>query len=349
MKYVPLGASGLGTSIYALGTATFGDSTDEDETIQVLDTFVDAGGLLIDTADAYTDGRAEQLIGRWLRTKSPQVREQVLLSTKGGGYTTTAGLNQWGNTRHNLTRVLEISLRSLGVDCLTLYQAHTWDPLTPLEETLRFLDDALRAGKIRYAGISNYTGWQLQKTVDLTETLGLTTPITFQAQYSLLCREVEWEIIPAGLHNGLGLLAWSPLSGGLLSGKYTRHETPTETARFADPTARGKMHDAYVNALYSAHVTRERTWLVLKLLGEIAVARNVTPAAVALAWVAARPGVSGVVLGVRTAEQLAANLEARSITLSDDETERLNEASDPGGSGYPYGSFGAMQRSRAIE
>ncbi|MBU3068107.1 aldo/keto reductase [Nocardia sp. NEAU-G5] len=349
MKHVRLGASGLGTSIYGLGTATFGDSTDEDEMVRVLDTFVDAGGLLIDTADAYTDGRAEQLIGRWLRTQPAQVRERVLLSTKGGGYTTTAGLNQWGNTRHNLTRALETSLRSLGVDCITLYQAHTWDPLTPLEETLRFLDDAVRAGKIRYAGISNYTGWQVQKTVDLAGTLGLAAPITFQAQYSLLCREIEWEIVPAGLANGLGLLAWSPLSGGLLTGKYLQDETPVGPARFADTTERGKMHDAYVGALYSRHVVREGTWQVLKLLGEMAAARNVSPAAVALAWLAGRPGVSGIILGVRNAKQLADNLEARWITLDDDEIARLTDASDPCGAGYPYGHFGAMQRTRTIE
>ncbi|NEA46356.1 aldo/keto reductase [Streptomyces sp. SID10815] len=349
MKYVPLGASGLATSVYALGTATFGGSTEEAETIRVLDAFADAGGLLIDTADAYCDGRSEELIGRWLRTQTAQVRDRMLLSTKGGGFTTTAGRNQWGNTRHNLTRALEASLRNLGVDCVTLYQAHTWDPVTPQEETLRFLDDAVRAGKIRYVGISNYTGWQLQKAVGLAGSLGLTGPVTFQAQYSLLCREIEWEIVPAGLANGLGLLAWSPLSGGLLSGKYAPHAAPDGPARFADQRERGKMHDAYVNALYRSHAARDRTWQVLKVLGEIAAAREVTPAAVALAWVAARPGVSGVVLGARNARQLSDNLRARWVTLEDDEIARLTEASDPRPAGYPYGPFGAMQRSRTID
>ncbi|MFD4947644.1 aldo/keto reductase [Streptomyces sp. NPDC058409] len=348
MKYVPLGASGLGTSIYALGTATFGGSTDEAEAMKVLDAFVEAGGLLIDTADAYTDGRAEAIIGRWLHNQRAHVRERMLLSTKGGGYTTTATLNRWGNTRHNLTRALETSLRRLGVDCITLYQAHTWDPLTPLEETMRFLDDAVHAGKVRYAGLSNYTGWQLQKSVDLADTRALARPITYQAQYSLLCREIEWEIVEAGRANGLGLLAWSPLSGGLLSGKYAPDATPSGPARFADRAERGKMHDAYVDALYRGHATREGTWQLLKILGEIAAARNTTTAAVALAWVAARPGVSGVVLGVRNSRQLTDNLQARSITLSDDEMERLTEASAPRPAGYPYGSFGAMQRSRGI-
>ncbi|MFJ2868459.1 aldo/keto reductase [Kitasatospora sp. NPDC087314] len=349
MKYVPLGASGLATSVYALGTATFGGSTDEAEAIRVLDTFADAGGLLIDTADAYGDGMGEVLIGRWLRTQTAEVRERMLLSTKGGGFTTTAGRNQWGNTRHNLTRALESSLRNLGVDCVTLYQAHTWDPLTPQEETLRFLDDAVRAGKIRYVGISNYTGWQLQKAVGLADSMGLARPVTFQAQYSLLCREVEWEIVPAGRANGLGLLAWSPLSGGLLSGKYAPHGAPEGPARFADQRERGKMHAAYVNALYRSHAASDRTWQILRILDEIAVARNVSPAAVALAWVTAQPGVSGAVLGARDARQLADNLQARWITLEDEEVARLTEASDPRPAGYPYGAFGAMQRSRTIE
>ncbi|MFF8883211.1 aldo/keto reductase [Streptomyces flaveolus] len=348
MKYVSLGASGLGTSLYALGTATFGGSTSEAEAIKVLNTFVEAGGLLIDTADAYTDGAAEVIIGRWLRTQKAHVREQMLLSTKGGGYTTTAPLNRWGNTRHNLTRALETSLRRLGVDCVTLYQAHTWDPLTPLEETMRFLDDAVRAGKVRYAGLSNYTGWQLQKSVDLADAMTLAKPITYQAQYSLLCREIEWEIVEAGRANGLGLLAWSPLSGGLLSGKYAPHATPASPARFADRAERGKMHDAYVNALYRGHATQEATWQLLEILKEIAAENNTTTAAVALAWVAARPGVSSVVLGVRNSRQLTDNLQAGSITLSDDEMERLTKASEPKPAGYPYGGFGVMQRSRNI-
>ncbi|MFE2336729.1 aldo/keto reductase [Streptomyces coelicoflavus] len=343
---MPLGASGLGTSIFALGTATFGGSTDEAEAMKVLNTFVEAGGLLVDTADAYTNGNAEVIIGRWLRTQRADVRDRILLSTKGGGYTTTALLNRWGNTRHNLTRALETSLRRLGVDCVTLYQAHTWDPLTPLEETLRFLDDAVRDGKVRYAGLSNYTGWQLQRSVDLAGALGLAGPVTYQAQYSLLCREIEWEIVEAGRANGLGLLAWSPLSGGLLSGKYGPGARPSGAARFAGRSERGKMHDAYVDALYRGHADREETWELLKILGDIAVERDTTVAAVALAWVAARPGVSGVVLGVRNAEQLTGNLRADSVTLSQEETERLTRASEPKSAGYPYGSFGALQRSR---
>ncbi|MBB5158738.1 aldo/keto reductase [Saccharopolyspora phatthalungensis] len=349
MKHALLGASGVGTSVYALGTATFGEHTDEEEASRVLEVFVDAGGLLVDTADGYADGRAEEIVGRWLARQPAEVRSRVLLSTKGGGYTTSAAMNEWGNTRHNLTRALNTSLRSLGVDSITLYQVHTWDPLTPLEETLSFADDAVRQGKIQYLGLSNFTGWQLQKAVDTARRLGLTAPVVYQAQYNLLCREIEWEIIPAGTANGLGLLAWSPLSGGLLTDKYSAHARPDGDSRFTEQMERGKMHDNYVAALYQAHVTNERTWAVLKILRDIAVTRGVTPAAVALAWVAARPGVSSVILGARTSAQLAANLAARDLTLDAEEITRLNEASDPCPAGYPYGAFGAMQRSRSIQ
>ncbi|MER7015757.1 aldo/keto reductase [Saccharopolyspora sp. NPDC000359] len=347
MKHVLLGASGLGTSAFVLGTATFGDQTDEAEAGRVLDVFVDSGGLLVDTADGYVDGRSEQVIGRWLSKQPAEVRGRVLLSTKGGGYTTSAAMNEWGNSRHNLTRALEDSLRRLGVDSVALYQMHTWDPLTPLDETMSFLDGAVRQGKIRYVGLSNFTGWQLQKAVDLVRELGLTAPVTHQAQYSLLCREVEWEIIPAGNANGLGLLAWSPLSGGLLTGKYAPEASPADS-RFADQLERGLMHDNYVSALYSSHVARDRTWEVLKILRDIATTRDVTPAAVALAWVAARPGVSGVVLGARNVEQLTSNLAASDLTLEQEEITRLDEASDPSPAGYPYGAFGTALRSRSL-
>ncbi|MER5872380.1 aldo/keto reductase [Streptomyces sp. NPDC002044] len=349
MRHVLLGASGVGTSVYALGTATFGESADEAEAGRVLDTFTELGGLMVDTADAYADGRSEQIVGWWLRKQSTEKRGRLLLSTKGGGYTTSAAMNEWGNTRHNLSRALDQSLRRLGVDSVTLYQMHTWDPLTPLEETLSFLDSAVSQGKIQYVGLSNFTGWQIQKSVALAKELGLAGPVTYQAQYNLLCREVEWEIIPAGRDNGMGLMAWSPLSGGLLTDKYSPHRSPEGEARFTDRMERGKMHDNYVNALYRAHTERDRTWDVLKILRDLAAAREVTPAAVALAWVAARPGVSGVVLGARDARQLESNLAARDVVLDESDLALLNEASDPRPAGYPYGDFGTMQRSRTLE
>ncbi|HEX4818229.1 MAG TPA: aldo/keto reductase [Nonomuraea sp.] len=348
MRHVLLGASGVGTSVYALGTATFGEYTDEAEAGRTLDVFADAGGLLVDTADGYADGRAEEIVGRWLGRQSAEVRGRLLLSTKGGGYTTSAAMNAWGNTRLNLRRALDTSLRRLGVDSVTLYQMHTWDPLTPLEETLSFMDDAVRQGKVQYVGLSNFTGWQLQRAVDLAKALGLAVPVVYQAQYNLLCREVEWEILPAGAANGLGLLAWSPLSGGLLTGKYSQHSRPEGEARFTEEMERGKMHDGYVDALYRAHLARDRTWDVLKILRDLAATRNVTPAAVALAWVAGRPGVSGVVLGARDSGQLASNLVAADLTLDESEIRRLDDASDPRPAGYPYGGFAAMQRSRSI-
>lgn len=349
MIHRPLGNSGLGTSVYGLGTATFGEGTNESEAMQIMDAFADCGGLLIDTADAYADGRAETIVGRWLSQCSPSVRDGILLSTKGGGYTTSATLNGWGNSRHNLRRSLEMSLRRLGVDNVTLYQMHTWDPQTPLEETLAFLDEAVRSGKVEYVGLSNFTGWQIQRAVDIARHSGLIAPVVHHCQYNLLCREVEWEILPACRANELGLLAWSPLSGGLLTNKYADGSRGGTHARFADKTERGPMHDNYTEALFTAHVATDRTANVLGLLAKIADGHSATPAAVALAWVAAMPGISGVLLGARTANQLKSNLQAITITLASDEIESLTAASAPSADGYPYGPFGTMQRSRSID
>jgi aryl-alcohol dehydrogenase-like predicted oxidoreductase len=175
----------------------------------------------------YSQGRSEQIIGRWLAKQPPEVREQVVLATK-GRFATGAGPNEVGLSRRHLARALDASLDRLGVDTIDLYQVHAWDPLTSIEETLMFLDAAVRAGKIRYYGLSNFTGWQIQKAVDMADARALPRPITLQPQYNLLAREVEWEMVPACQAEALGLLPWSPLGGGWLTGKYRRGEAAPE-------------------------------------------------------------------------------------------------------------------------
>ena len=245
-------------------------------------------------------------------------------------------------SRRHLQRALDDSLRRLGVDCVDLYQVHSWDPVTPLEETLETLDQMVRAGKVRYVGLSNYTGWQIQKTVGLARAQGWQTPVTLQPQYNLLVRELEWEIVPSCLDAGLGLLPWSPLGGGWLTGKYSKDERPSGATRLGEDPGRG------VEA-YARRSSRQRTWDVIDAVGEVAEQRGVSMAQVALAWLVDRPAVTSVILGARTGEQLADNLGAAGLHLSEDETAKLDAASDPGPSDYPYGDMGEHQRGRTVD
>ena len=233
MDYRTLGNSGCAVSTLTLGTMTFGSETDEPGCFAQLDAFVDAGGTLVDTADVYSGGRSEEIVGRWLKARPADVIEPVVLATK-GRFAMDKLPNGSGLSNRHLTRALEASLRRLDVDSIDLYQAHAFDAYTPIEETLRTFDGFIRAGKIRYYGLSNFTGWQLTKTVHVARQLNLAEPVTLQPQYNLLVREPEWEMVPAALDAGLGLLPWSPLGGGWLSGKYRRDERPSG----GDPSGR---------------------------------------------------------------------------------------------------------------
>jgi len=279
-------------------------------------------------------------VGRWLASRPAEVRERVVLATK-GRFPTGDEPNAVGNSLRHLSRALDASLSRLGVEQVDLYQLHAWDPCTPLEESLRFLDDARRTGKIAYAGLSNFTGWQVQKAVDLAERRHLAAPVTLQPSYSLLVREVEYEIVPACEHNGLGLLPWSPLAGGWLSGKYIRDTRPTGATRLGEDPARG------IEA-YDRVGGRAQTWEVLAAVQDVAEARGVSMAQVALAWVRDRPTVSSVIVGARTTEQLRANLASADLVLSEQETARLDEVSAPPAADYPYGGPGLEQRSRSL-
>ena len=341
MEIRTLGRSGCAVSTFALGTMTFGRETDEAGSHEQLDAYVEAGGNLVDTADVYADTESEAIIGRWLSKASPDVRDRVVVATK-GRFPTDDSPNGLGLSRRHLTLALDASLHRLQVDAIDLYQVHAWDPITPLDETLRFFDDAVSAGKVRYFGLSNFTGWQLQRAVTTADFRGWTRPVTLQPQYNLLAREIEWEIVPACLSEGLGLLPWSPLGGGWLTGKYGRDERPTGATRL------GENPEVGVEA-YGKRSTMERTWDVVDALGDVATELGVPMSSVALAWVRDRPAVSAVILGARTTEQLTANLAAADVRLSAEQTRRLDEASDPGVGNYPYGVDGRNQRDRKVE
>ncbi|MGZ4597291.1 MAG: aldo/keto reductase [Actinomycetes bacterium] len=340
MEHRTLGRSGCAVSCLALGTMTFGAETDEAGAHAQLDAFVAAGGDLVDTADVYSAGASEEIIGRWLAARPRDVRDRVVLATK-GRFARGRGPNDAGLSRRHLQRALDSSLRRLGVDEVDLYQVHAWDPLTPIEETLRVLDDFVRAGKVRYVGLSNVVGWQVQKAVATARELRLETPVTVQPQYNLLVREVEWEIVPSCLDAGLGLLTWSPLGGGWLTGKYRRDARPTGATRLGENPERG------VEA-YAGRSSRQRTWDVVEAVERVAEARDSTMAQVALAWLLARPAVTSVLLGARTLEQLHDNLGAAHLRLDAEEVRVLDAASDPSPADYPYGAAGCQQRSRTL-
>jgi aryl-alcohol dehydrogenase-like predicted oxidoreductase len=342
MEYRTLGRSGCSVSTLALGAMTFGNETAEDVAFEQLDLFLDAGGTLVDTADVYNAGVSEEIVGRWLAARPAQVRDRVVLATKGRFPSGHDGPNDSGLSRRHLSVALDASLRRLGLETVDLYQVHAFDALTPLEETYRFLDDAVSAGKIRYVGLSNYLSFQLQRVVDLTGFRGWSIPVTLQPQYSLLARDIEWDIVPACEFNGLGLLPWSPLGGGWLTGKYSRDSRPTGVSRLGENPERGM-------EAYGPRNAEQRTWDVVDAVQTVAADRGVTMAQVALSWVTDRPAVTSTILGARTTEQLKDNLASAGLHLSPDETARLDAASAAPLADYPYGTAGTAQRDRKIE
>jgi aryl-alcohol dehydrogenase (NADP+) len=339
MEYRKLGSTGTVVSAQCLGTMTFGKESAEEVAHAQLDRFVEAGGNFIDTANVYSQGRSEQIVGSWLAARGG-ARDRVVIATK-GRFPMGDGPNDAGLSRPSLARALEASLRRLGVEAIDLYQLHAWDPLTPIEETLAFLDDAVRAGKIRYAGVSNFLGWQLQKAALLAQVRGLAPIVTLQPQYNLLVRDIEFELVDVCRNEGIGMLPWSPLAGGWLSGKYARDAAPTGATRLGEEPGRGM-------EAYAPRNAQQRTWRVLDAVRQVATDRDASMAQVALAWVAARPAVTSVILGARTVEQLDDNLAAADLRLGTAETALLDEASAPLVADYPYGGPGADQRGREL-
>jgi aryl-alcohol dehydrogenase-like predicted oxidoreductase len=318
MDYRQLGRSGLRVSSLTLGTMTFGGggkfalvgNTGVEGAARQLDMCIDAGVNLVDTADIYSSGLSEELVGQALAGH----RERVVLATK-ARMPMGAGPNDAGLSRHHLVQACEASLRRLGTDYIDLYQVHEWDGQTPLEETLETLDTLVRSGKVRYVGCSNYTGWQLLKALGTSERCGYQRFVSQQIYYSLQARDAEYELIPAALDQGLGVLVWSPLAGGLLTGKYRRgQDAPAGTRRLAgwdEPPVRNE----------------EQLYDTVEVLLAIAAERGVSAAQVALAWLRRKPAVTSLVIGARTDEQLVDNLRAADLQLSDEEQARLDAVS----------------------
>jgi aryl-alcohol dehydrogenase (NADP+) len=313
---------------------TFGVESDEPEAHRMLDAFAAAGGNFIDTADTYGGGRAEEMIGRWLARHGN--RDDFVIATK-VRFRMGDDPNEIGLSREWIRREVENSLRRLQVDYVDLYQAHCWDPLTPLEETLSAFDELVRAGTIRYVGLSNFAGWQLQKAVLLARVNGWAPVVTLQPQYNLLAREIEWELVPVCLEERVGLLPWSPLGGGWLTGKYRPDERPTGATRLGENPARGV--EAYDKR------NTERTWRILDVVARIAEQRGASQGQVGLNWLLRRPATTSVILGARTVSQLEDNLGATTWDLSDDEMRQLDEISAPV-LPYPYGFIEESAQSR---
>lgn len=325
MNYRQMGRTGLRVSELCLGAMTFGRETTEKDSLEILERFVDAGGNFIDTADVYSAGTSEEILGRWLKSKK---REDFVLATK-VRFRTGPGTNDIGLSRKHILSGIENSLRRLGTDYVDIYQIHMWDAATPLEETLEALNSLVRAGKVRYLGASNVAGYQLQRAIDLSRARGWEPFTCLQPLYNLLDRSIEWELLPVCRDEGVGVIPWSPLRGGWLSGKYRRGmSAPPAGTRIEDAEKEGwsERWSEYAN---------ERTWNVIDALLAVAEETGKTPAQVALNWVLTRPAITAPIIGVRTMAHLEDNLGAAGWALSDEQMERLNRASDEQ-KPYPY-------------
>lgn len=319
MEYRTLGKSGLKVSALTLGTMTFGGkdkfaevgASDVKEAAAFIDCALDHGVNLIDTANIYSAGVSESIIGEVLGGKRPH---DVLISTK-VRFPVADGVNNEGYSRLHLIRECENSLKRLRTDHLDIYYLHQWDGATPVEELMDTLNTLVAQGKVRYIGCSNFTGWQIMKALMAADRHNGQRFVTQQIHYTLEAREAEYELLPVGVDQGLGALIWSPLAGGLLSGKYTRQEQAVRDGRFAKGWNEPPVHDF------------DRLWNIVDVLKDIAAAKRASVAQIALAWTLGRPGVSSLVIGARKRSQLEDNLGAVDIVLTDEERKRLDDVS----------------------
>ena len=335
MQYRYLGRTGLKVSELCLGAMTFGRESTEEDSIQMLHCFVETGGNFIDTADVYSQGVSEEILGRWLQGKN---RDDLVIATK-VRFPMGPGPNDLGLSRKHILSGVEASLRRLKTDYIDLYQVHMWDPGTPLEETLAALHLLVRSGKVRYVGASNYAGYQLQKAIDLSRQMGGEAFSCLQPLYNLLDRSFEWELMPVCEAEGVGVIPWSPLRGGWLSGKYRRGMAgPPPDTRIEEAEKQGWSESW---ALYA----NERTWHVIDTLLEVASEVEKTPAQVALNWLLQKPTVTAPIIGARTMAHLEDNLGASGWSLTTEQVTRLDQASAlplP----YPYESLAQQRANR---
>ena len=325
--YYTLGFSGLRVSRLALGTMTFGQpdwGSDEDQSRAIFNAFTDAGGNFFDTADVYAGGASERLLGQFIAER--KMRDQAVLATKFTVNADPANPNTGGNGRKNIMRAVEASLDRLGTDYIDLYIMHVWDGLTPVEEVLGALNDLVREGKIRHFAVSDCPAWYAARMQAIAECRGLSRPIAAQMEYSLICRDVEHEFTPLATHHGLGLIAWSPLASGLLSGKYK----PSEDGSFGGGrlgAVEGDDNSAFDKLKKQAR--ESKNWEIIAELEAVAQEMDRPMAQVALNWVSNRPGVASVLIGASKTSQIESNIAALEFDIPNELQLRLDEASAP--------------------
>jgi len=315
VEYRYLGRTGVQVSAITLGAQTFGWSVGPEQAFSLLDQYLELGGNYIDAADSYNKGESERIVGSWMKARG--IRSRLLLGTK-VFFATGDSPNDAGLSRRHIQLSIEESLRRLGTDVIDLYQLHCFDRMTPLDETLRTVDDLVRAGKVRYLGLSNFAPSQLEKAILLSRELGGAPVAALQLEYSLLVRSPEWELLPQCREEGVGTLAWSPLAGGWLSGKYRKGQP-------LPPDSRAGKGDRWDDA--AEQRGGERTWAILEVLCRVAEEVERTPAQVALAWMLQGGRVTTALVGARTREQLADNLMAGAVRLGEPQLEALDQAS----------------------
>lgn len=327
MDYRLLGRSGLRVSALSFGAATFGGGTEffkawgqtgVDEARRLLDLCIDAGINLFDTANGYSNGLAEEILGKALQGK----REKVLISTK-AFFPMAEGPNDLGSSRQHILEQVDASLRRLGTDRIDIYHMHAFDAFTPVEETLDALNTVVHAGKVRYIACSNFSGWHLMKSLAVSDRYGWTRYVAHQVYYSLVGRDYEWELMPLGLDQGIGALVWSPLGWGRLTGKIRRGQPLPATSRLHKTAEAGPP------------VSDEYLYRVVDAIDEIAKETGKSVPQIAINWLLQRPTVSSVILGARNEEQLKQNLEAASFTLTPEQVKKLDAASEVN-LVYPY-------------
>ena len=336
MEYRYLGRTGLKVSELCLGAMTFGRESTKTESNQMLDHFKAVGGNFIDTADVYSRGLSETILGRWLKKQN---REDFIIATK-VRFNLGDSPNDIGLSRKHILAGIDASLKRLSTDYVDLYQIHCWDPGAPLEETLQTLDGLVKSGKVRYIGASNVAAWQLQKAIDISHHNGWEAFSCLQPLYNLLDREMEWGLVPVCLNEGVGIIPWSPLRGGWLSGKYQRGmDAPPEGTRVEEAEKQGWSESWRVYA-------NERTWSIVDTVQSISAETSKSPAQIALNWLLQMPGVTAPIIGARNLKHLKDNLGSTGWSLTAEQMTKLNNVSRkplP----YPYREIANSSPARA--
>jgi aryl-alcohol dehydrogenase-like predicted oxidoreductase len=333
MEYRPLGRTGVKVSVLCLGCMMFGGRTTPEDSYAIIDSAIDAGINFLDTANVYSRGCSEEVTGEALKRNGK--RDRIVLATKVHGVMADDDPNMEGNSRRHIIQQAEASLKRLQTDYIDLYQIHRPQSDIPIDETLRALDDLIRSGKVRYAGTSTYAAWQLVESFWVSKELGLNRFVCEQPPYNMLDRRIERELLPAARTYGMGIIPWSPLAGGLLTGKYTRNAPPPAETRFTDYEKNPIFYRRWTQAAFD----------VIEGVTAIAETRGVPLSQFALAWCAAQPGVTSPIIGPRTMDQLEDNLKALEYKVTDDDRSAIDNVSTPGRVYAPYyeADFGPHQ------